>query len=44
VAIECSAEILLTQHSLIAIPASAFGSRRSDWSVASALPVAGASS
>lgn len=44
VAIECSAEILLTQHSLIAIPAAAFGSRRSDWSVASALPVAGASS
>jgi hypothetical protein len=44
VAIECSAEILLTQHSLLSIPASAFGSRRSDWSVASALPVAGASS
>jgi hypothetical protein len=44
VAIECSAEILLTQHSLLAIPASAFGSRRSDWSVASSLPVAGASS
>jgi aspartate/methionine/tyrosine aminotransferase len=44
VAIECSAEILLTQHSLLAIPASAFGSRRSDWSVASVLPVAGASS
>lgn len=44
VPIECSAETLLTQHSLLAIPASAFGSRRSDWSVASALPVRDASS
>jgi aspartate/methionine/tyrosine aminotransferase len=44
VAINCSVESLLKEHSLLAIPASAFGSRRGDWSVASALPVADASS
>ena len=44
VAVECSPERLLTRHSLLAIPASAFGSCRGDWSVASALSVADASS
>jgi aspartate/methionine/tyrosine aminotransferase len=38
VAVECSSEQLLRQHSMLAIPASAFGSRLTEWSVASALP------
>jgi hypothetical protein len=36
--IECSSEELLTEHSMITIPASVFGSRFSCWSIASALP------
>jgi histidinol-phosphate/aromatic aminotransferase/cobyric acid decarboxylase-like protein len=35
--IECSTERLLTEHSMVTIPASVFGSRLSHWSVASAL-------
>jgi aspartate/methionine/tyrosine aminotransferase len=42
VAIECSSEQLLKQHAMLAIPASAFGSRLTEWSVASALPAADA--
>lgn len=38
VAVECSSEQLLKQHAILAIPASAFGSRLTEWSVASALP------
>jgi len=38
VAVECSAEQLLNQHGIVAIPASAFGSCLGDWSAASALP------
>jgi hypothetical protein len=42
--IECSTERLLTEHSMVTIPASVFGSRVSHWSVASALPAADLSS
>lgn len=38
VAIQGSAPMLLAQHSLLAIPATAFGSRLRDWSIASVLP------
>jgi hypothetical protein len=38
VAIECAADVLLAEHSMLAIPASVFGSRLSNWSIASALP------
>ena len=38
VAVEASATELLGRHSLIAIPASVFGSSLRDWSIASALP------
>lgn len=44
VAIDCPAESLLKEHLLLAIPASVFGSLRTDWSVASALPAADTSS
>jgi aspartate/methionine/tyrosine aminotransferase len=37
-AVQCSSEELLKQYAIVAIPASAFGSRLADWSVASALP------
>jgi aspartate/methionine/tyrosine aminotransferase len=37
-AVRCSSEELLKQHAIVAIPASAFGSRLVEWSVASALP------
>jgi hypothetical protein len=39
--IECSTERLLTESSIVTIPASVFGSRLRHWSVASALPAAG---
>ena len=38
IAIECPAEVLLEAHAILAIPASVFGSRLSNWSIASALP------
>jgi DNA-binding transcriptional MocR family regulator len=38
VAIECAAEELLAEHALLTLPASVFGSRCADWSLASALP------
>jgi len=41
VPIEGSVSSLLRNHNVLAIPATAFGSRLSRWSVASALPVAG---
>ena len=40
VAVECSCERLLSHHAMLAIPASAFGSRLTEWSIASALPIA----
>jgi aspartate/methionine/tyrosine aminotransferase len=42
VAVEASAADLLSEHSIIAIPASTFGSNLHDWSIASALPRAAA--
>jgi aspartate/methionine/tyrosine aminotransferase len=40
IAVECSCEQLLSHHAILAIPASAFGSRLTEWSIASALPTA----
>jgi hypothetical protein len=42
--IECSPERLLTEHSMVTIPASVFGSRLRHWSVASVLPATDLSS
>jgi hypothetical protein len=42
--IECSTERLLTEHSMVTIPASVFGSRLRHWSVASVLPATDLSS
>jgi aspartate/methionine/tyrosine aminotransferase len=40
VAVAFSCEQLLRHHAILAIPASAFGSRLTEWSIASALPTA----
>jgi hypothetical protein len=41
IAVEASADELLTRHSLLTIPATVFGSHLRNWSIASALPEVG---